>query len=116
MKTTSELVKIISELENKGAPIASIGYTTENGEKSDRDIQIGCRLGFAGNLPWGTKVSKTILEHKGRYYVQAVDRNAALRLRKENPSLGVKEAARRSFRSFRIDRIGYVQYGEKILA
>jgi hypothetical protein len=113
---TNRIVDAIRKLESKGAPIASIFYTDGEGNQARRDIQIGCKLNFTGARAWGTKVSKAVVEHNGKWYIEAVDRNNALRLRKENPTMGVKEAARKSIRSYRADRIGDVQYGDKILA
>lgn len=111
-----KILNEVASLEKRGCPILGITYTDNEGVTTKRDIQIGVNLNFTGHVKWGVPLSKATLEHKGKYYVRAVDRNAALRKRKENPLLGVKEAARESFRTFRADRILEIRYGNRILA
>lgn len=106
---------IIRKLENSGCPIIGCTYVNREGEKSERDLQINVRRSFGGPLPYGAKISKTMVQHKGQVYMQAIDRNRSKLLRRDNPQMTVEEADKLSFRAFRLDRILSLRYGQKEL-
>ena len=112
----NDIKRAIQDMEKIGCPILGITYQDGEGKKTERDIQINVHLDFANPLPWGRKVSKTVIEKDGKFYVQAVDRNKALEIRRFNPAIGVKEAARNSIRTFRLDRIRSLRYSRVEIA
>lgn len=106
----NDIKAAIQGMEKRGAPIIGLTYVDGKGERTEIDAQINVRLGFTNPLPWGRKVSKTVIEHNGNFYVQAVNRNKALALRRFKPEMTATEAARNSIRTFRLDRIRSVRY------
>ena len=105
-KTTADMIRAIQSLEKLGSPIIGCTYRNRDGVQSERDLQIGVRRPNGGNpLPYGKRISKSLIEHNGNVYVQAIDRNKSKRERKMNPALSLAEADRLSTRAFRVDRI-----------
>lgn len=111
----AKFAPVIRGMEKRGAPILGMTYTNREGVQSERDIQICVNRGFSNPLPHGNKVSKCLVQHNGNVYVQAIDRNRALNLRRLNPTMTREEADRQSFRAFRLDRVISMRYGKKEL-
>jgi hypothetical protein len=113
-KTTQDMIAAIRSLEKIGCPIIGMTYKNREGIQSERDIQINVNRPNGGNpLPYGKRISKTLIEHNGSVYVQAIDRNRSKFLRKENPALSLVEADRESTRAFRVDRIQELRYASR---
>ena len=112
----NDIKRAIIHMETLGCPIMGCTYVDGEGKETERDIQINVRLNFTNPLPWGRKVSKTVIEKDGKFYVQAVDRNKALSIRRFNPEITVQEAARNSIRTFRLDRIRSLRYSKVEIA
>ena len=112
----NDIKNAILSMEKLGCPILGMTYVDGEGKETERDIQINVKLNFSNPLPWGRKVSKTVIEKDGKFYVQAVDRNKALEIRRFNPAIGVKEAARNSIRTFRLDRIRSLRHSRVEIA
>lgn len=106
---------IIRKMEKRGAPIMGMTYTNREGVKTERDIQICVNRGFSNPLPYGNKISRSLVQHNGQVYVQAIDRNRSKALRRDNPEMSLEEADRQSFRAFRLDRVNVLRYGQKEL-
>jgi hypothetical protein len=116
-KTTREIIAAIQSLEKLGCPLIGMSYVNRKGAKSERDIQINVHRPNGGNpLPYGKRISKSLIEHKGNTYVQAIDRNRSKFLRNEakqkGETLSLADADRLSTRAFRVDRIQELRYGK----
>lgn len=113
----NDIKNAILTMRKGGAAIFGATYTDAKGKRTERDLQIGVNLGNRP-APFGRYLDGkgTIIEHEGRLYVKAVDRNKARALREFNPDITPRQAAENSVQTFRLDRINSIRHYKVELA